>query len=153
MSITKLYRRFAGTMVDVSASSIVPKGSREGFRKRFRPHKVESIHIPPSIELLTSLENSEKGQRCVLAGTGPSINAIDLGLITNEFVFTVNRGYMLESRLNRLPNAIMLTDSRAFEEYGDEIMNQDRKSTRLNSSHVAISYAVFCLKKKKIKTY
>src|SRR5690625_6758138 len=27
--------------------------------------------------------------------------------------------------------------------------NGDRKSTRLNSSHVAISYAVFCLKKKK----
>src|SRR5690625_516327 len=27
----------------------------------------------------------------------------------------------------------------------------DRKSTRLNSSHVAISYAVFCLKKKKHK--
>src|SRR5690625_435930 len=27
----------------------------------------------------------------------------------------------------------------------------DRKSTRLNSSHVAISYAVFCLKKKNIK--
>src|SRR3989442_3524863 len=27
---------------------------------------------------------------------------------------------------------------------------QDRKSTRLNSSHVRISYAVFCLKKKKI---
>src|SRR5690625_6148641 len=26
---------------------------------------------------------------------------------------------------------------------------RDRKSTRLNSSHVAISYAVFCLKKKK----
>src|SRR5690625_7114119 len=26
----------------------------------------------------------------------------------------------------------------------------DRKSTRLNSSHVAISYAVFCLKKKKM---
>src|SRR5690625_6084272 len=29
----------------------------------------------------------------------------------------------------------------------------DRKSTRLNSSHVAISYAVFCLKKKKIQRY
>src|SRR6266508_5092795 len=27
--------------------------------------------------------------------------------------------------------------------------DRDRKSTRLNSSHVAISYAVFCLKKKK----
>src|SRR5690625_6620944 len=30
-----------------------------------------------------------------------------------------------------------------------EVIAQDRKSTRLNSSHVAISYAVFCLKKKK----
>src|SRR5204862_1160191 len=29
--------------------------------------------------------------------------------------------------------------------------NLDRKSTRLNSSHVEISYAVFCLKKKKNK--
>src|SRR3712207_7230393 len=29
---------------------------------------------------------------------------------------------------------------------------EDRKSTRLNSSHANISYAVFCLKKKKIKT-
>src|SRR2546426_6429326 len=30
---------------------------------------------------------------------------------------------------------------------------QDRKSTRLNSSHLVISYAVFCLKKKTEKTY
>src|SRR5438034_5171360 len=30
--------------------------------------------------------------------------------------------------------------------------DQDRKSTRLNSSHTVISYAVFCLKKKKKKT-
>src|SRR5437660_4088318 len=29
----------------------------------------------------------------------------------------------------------------------------DRKSTRLNFSHVAISYAVFCLKKKKMEGY
>src|SRR6266480_6817649 len=29
---------------------------------------------------------------------------------------------------------------------------RDRKSTRLNSSHMSISYAVFCLKKKKKKT-
>src|SRR5690349_22559307 len=33
-----------------------------------------------------------------------------------------------------------------------EISTGDRKSTRLNSSHVEISYAVFCLKKKKNKT-
>src|SRR5438874_6085736 len=33
----------------------------------------------------------------------------------------------------------------------DEVRVEDRKSTRLNSSHVEISYAVFCLKKKKKK--
>src|SRR5260221_4384043 len=30
---------------------------------------------------------------------------------------------------------------------------RDRKSTRLNSSHTVISYAVFCLKKKKLEFY
>src|SRR5947209_11208611 len=30
-----------------------------------------------------------------------------------------------------------------------DVISQDRKSTRLNSSHANISYAVFCLKKKK----
>src|SRR5690625_6072658 len=33
------------------------------------------------------------------------------------------------------------------------VVELDRKSTRLNSSHVAISYAVFCLKKKKTRTH
>src|SRR5690349_21297097 len=37
----------------------------------------------------------------------------------------------------------------ATEESLEEIRRIDRKSTRLNSSHVEISYAVFCLKKKK----
>src|SRR5690349_21880979 len=40
----------------------------------------------------------------------------------------------------QLPNATHLRQSRGL---------VDRKSTRLNSSHVEISYAVFCLKKKK----
>src|SRR3989442_3833615 len=35
---------------------------------------------------------------------------------------------------------------------GSGIDSRDRKSTRLNSSHVRISYAVFCLKKKTLKT-
>src|SRR5574337_1693279 len=35
---------------------------------------------------------------------------------------------------------------------GDRDLGVDRKSTRLNSSHHSISYAVFCLKKKKTST-
>src|SRR5436309_9968320 len=35
--------------------------------------------------------------------------------------------------------------------FATAVVYEDRKSTRLNSSHVKISYAVFCLKKKKNK--
>src|SRR5256885_5374661 len=35
----------------------------------------------------------------------------------------------------------------------DRTVGRDRKSTRLNSSHLVISYAVFCLKKKKQTKY
>src|SRR5437773_8351436 len=38
-------------------------------------------------------------------------------------------------------------------EDGPSKHDRDRKSTRLNSSHITISYAVFCLKKKKKKNY
>src|SRR5260221_5486706 len=38
---------------------------------------------------------------------------------------------------------------RADRAVGADISRRDRKSTRLNSSHTVISYAVFCLKKKK----
>src|SRR5258708_8280984 len=41
-----------------------------------------------------------------------------------------------------------LDHDRADRDVGDEI---DRKSTRLNSSHQIISYAVFCLKKNKLR--
>src|SRR3989475_13211764 len=39
----------------------------------------------------------------------------------------------------------------AFRQMGKRLAESDRKSTRLNSSHSQISYAVFCLKKKKNK--
>src|SRR5699024_12792702 len=43
------------------------------------------------------------------------------------------------------------TNEQKFAEQLDTNKDVDRKSTRLNSSHVSISYAVFCLKKKKHK--
>src|SRR3712207_7056825 len=44
------------------------------------------------------------------------------------------------------------TAARKAQEHGMRTLEvEDRKSTRLNSSHANISYAVFCLKKKKTK--
>src|SRR3712207_6953313 len=44
-----------------------------------------------------------------------------------------------------------LLRTRAFVE--DEVLPVDRKSTRLNSSHANISYAVFCLNKKTVELH
>src|SRR5699024_12559503 len=46
-------------------------------------------------------------------------------------------------------NSVGCLVSSSFSGYSCFCCWQDRKSTRLNSSHVSISYAVFCLKKKK----
>src|SRR5207244_6664673 len=49
---------------------------------------------------------------------------------------------------NRLPKPHIERERHDVESRG-LYLNRDRKSTRLNSSHQIISYAVFCLKKKK----
>src|SRR5256885_8362804 len=56
---------------------------------------------------------------------------------------------LLERVAGHLPLLADLThaDAVLFARSGDQVV--DRKSTRLNSSHLVISYAVFCLKKKK----
>src|SRR3712207_8825522 len=46
-----------------------------------------------------------------------------------------------------------LDDFRKAAALDEELLAADRKSTRLNSSHANISYAVFCLKKKKITKF
>src|SRR5437870_13899636 len=52
-------------------------------------------------------------------------------------------------RFSVRPRARRLLGSGNFGEGTPQVHRGDRKSTRLNSSHVAISYAVFCLKKKR----
>src|SRR3712207_8410762 len=54
-----------------------------------------------------------------------------------------------KSLLRQLIKATNKITSEALEEEDEaEVILEDRKSTRLNSSHANISYAVFCLKKK-----
>src|SRR5438874_7437375 len=63
--------------------------------------------------------------------------------LPNDYIFTTGTG---------IPLAIGAHNFLAFSNIvGSNGQREDRKSTRLNSSHVEISYAVFCLKKKKKK--
>src|SRR5690625_939179 len=57
-----------------------------------------------------------------------------------------------EAERAKVPFLVDIGTVNEITERGFEYTFRDRKSTRLNSSHVAISYAVFCLKKKNKKT-
>src|SRR5947207_5612399 len=62
------------------------------------------------------------------------------------FIFhTEHRPYIILKWAQTADGKIAISNSAK----GKETIVQDRKSTRLNSSHTVISYAVFCLKKKK----
>src|SRR5207253_9033868 len=69
----------------------------------------------------------------------------DFGREEIDFLQTIANqvaGIIEKGRLQRESDRKLREVSALFE------VSKDRKSTRLNSSHVAISYAVFCLKKK-----
>src|SRR5687768_18356505 len=59
------------------------------------------------------------------------------------------KGERLESSPNKFALLLTSSSSESVSLKGDKKAYLDRKSTRLNSSHGYISYAVFCLKKKK----
>src|SRR5256885_12816316 len=62
---------------------------------------------------------------------------------------TLFRSVVWAGEFGRTPFA-QGSDGRDHNEFGFSVwLAGDRKSTRLNSSHLVISYAVFCLKKKK----
>src|SRR5207248_9507482 len=62
------------------------------------------------------------------------------------------RGYFVWSLLDNFEWALGYSKRFGIVHVDFETQRRDRKSTRLNSSHRTISYAVFCLKKKKNKT-
>src|SRR5947207_10428980 len=57
-------------------------------------------------------------------------------------------GLILDLRAVTAP-MLLEGDQHLLRQFGHVAEAKDRKSTRLNSSHTVISYAVFCLKKKK----
>src|SRR5437868_8145986 len=87
------------------------------------------------------------------------ILAIRLAIPYAYNAFGPGRGYLPDDYPYSKIKIIPLDEKRMVGKFapGIEIslhpfFGRDRKSTRLNSSHVSISYAVFCLKKKKTKT-
>src|SRR5256885_7564029 len=95
------------------------------------------------------------GQKIKIAGW-VSVGVI-AGALTTVSLQTVARGAMTPlplEEIQQLSAVFGLIKTDYVEPVDDKklITDADRKSTRLNSSHLVISYAVFCLKKKKTST-
>src|SRR3712207_7871891 len=69
--------------------------------------------------------------------------------ISKTLPFLRHAGTALVLLLSRIRPVFLVLDGR-LPETPTRVSDSDRKSTRLNSSHANISYAVFCLKKKNI---
>src|SRR5439155_14248732 len=84
----------------------------------------------------------------------PTRRSSDLGLVTAGAAAAMVVGYAgmmtedLEPRMRDIPDVSNFPRNEVIIQKSHRYPFEDRKSTRLNSSHVAISYAVFCLKKK-----
>ena len=98
--------------------------------------KLEQLRLQPSANAWETLQsrletNQVKKSNKTFWRLGIAASFVGI-LIVSSLFFNKNQSETIEP---------ILVDTEEFQE--------DRKSTRLNSSHVVISYAVFCLKKKK----
>src|SRR3712207_7054783 len=110
--------------------------SQRQARMREQPHRLIFLDETYVNTKMTRLRGrSRKGQRLRMSAPFGhwKTHTFVAGLRCHE----LSAPWIIDGPITRL----------AFEAY---IETQDRKSTRLNSSHANISYAVFCLKKKKI---
>src|SRR5690554_7283757 len=79
----------------------------------------------------------------------PHITGKQVCIVTNTTLESLYLQTLQQTLSDYDVTSVVLPDGEAFKSL--EVLTRilDRKSTRLNSSHVRISYAVFCLKKKK----
>src|SRR5690606_41268545 len=96
---------------------------------------------PPTLLPYTTLFRSA----LIMAGSGETLTYREL----EDNSVRLAR-HLHEAGLRRGDHLALLSgnDPKVYEVYWAALRSGDRKSTRLNSSHVKISYAVFCLKKK-----
>src|SRR5690606_5066996 len=104
-------------------------------------------------EVLKALEAGFDANKIVFAGVGKSDKEINIALENEIFSFNVESIQELEvindlaSKKNKIAR-VALRINPNVDAQTHHYITTDRKSTRLNSSHVKISYAVFCLKTK-----
>ena len=110
------------------------------FNQWFNEAQIAEINEPNAMSLATVSKDNIPSNRTVL------LKIFD----ENGFVFFTNYNSQKAQDIDSNPNVALLFAWLGLERQIRITGVADRKSTRLNSSHITISYAVFCLKKKNI---
>ncbi len=70
---------------------------------------------------LASLKGKYRGHRCFIMGNGPSLNATPLNKLSDEYVWGVNRCYLLFDRISWRPTFYSAVDTRVVPDNAEEI--------------------------------
>src|SRR3989442_7570545 len=139
---------FEPVVVPVTLSEIVhePLAASVPTDKLIEPDPAVAVVVPLHVllRLLGFATTSPAGKL--------SVNATPLRLVVFGLLIVNVRLVLALSGIEPAPNAFEIVGGVATVMLAEAVFpvaTPDRKSTRLNSSHVRISYAVFCLKKKK----
>src|SRR2546426_9609273 len=99
------------------------------------------LHVLVTTDTMSGIWTYTRELVSGLVSRGTRVTLVSFGEIPlPEQITWMNNLHGLEYR----PTAFRLD----WMQEGEQDLDEDRKSTRLNSSHLVISYAVFCLKKK-----
>src|SRR5207253_4678329 len=99
--------------------------------------------LPPQISLIiTSYNQQEYLREAIESAIDQTLAAFEI-IVADDHSTKDGSIETIREYAARYPGLVRAL----FQEENVGIPKKDRKSTRLNSSHVAISYAVFCLKK------
>src|SRR5690625_6185492 len=99
--------------------------------------------------VLSKSNNIRNQKNLAIAGFTLATRSAMEGGLHPETAYTISDLYIQNIEGLFDSNKVISLVERALLDFTERV---DRKSTRLNSSHVATSYAVFCLKKKKLVT-
>src|SRR5437660_2445674 len=125
-----LSREFAGVRTGRASTALLDNLRVEAYGNLTPINQLASLSVPDSKTLMIQAWDASQ-----LGHIEKAILKSDIGITPSSDgkVLRLTMPTLTEERRKQLAKTI----------------GKDRKSTRLNSSHVAISYAVFCLKKKK----
>src|SRR6266508_6416443 len=109
-------------------------------------------HVNPDMRILAVSRRPATHDLEAMPAIKPDVALCHLGGLERQSLQSVRPRDFLDAHQQEAPEAAALAcriDPQPVDVDAAVAPLGDRKSTRLNSSHVAISYAVFCLKKKK----